>query len=79
MPLVAILKISKFLFKKLHLIFQKKPQILIVLRILSQSHSTPKVLQFSEKVNPRSYVNKNADVSVIAIGNHQEKTYHFKR
>ena len=60
-------------------IFFPKPQILILLRILLQSHSTAKVLQLSEKVNRNSDVNRNADVAVNAIGNHQEKTHTFKR
>ena len=36
------------------------------------------MLQFSEKVNRRSDVNTNADVGMIAIGNHQEKTALFR-
>ena len=36
------------------------------------------MLQFSEKVYPRSDVNTHADVGMIAIGNHQEKTALFR-
>ena len=36
------------------------------------------MLQFSEKVNPGSDVNTNADVGVNAIGNHQEKNTLFR-
>ena len=36
------------------------------------------MLKFSEKVNPRSDVNTNADVGMIAISNHQEKTALFR-
>ena len=45
----------------------------MVLRILFQSHSTAKMLQLSEKVNPRSDVTRNADVGLNANGKHQEK------
>ena len=49
LPLVAILKNFKTLFEKNHFNFPKYPQILMVLRILFQSHSTAKELQISEK------------------------------
>ena len=77
-PHVAILKSSKFLFGKNPSNFGKKPQILICLRILFQSHSTAKLLHFSETVNSSSDVNRNADVGVNAIGHHQEKNALFR-
>ena len=77
MPHVAILKSSKFLFGRNPSKFRKKTQILIGLRTLFQSHSTAKLLHFSETVNPSSDVNRNADVGVNAIGHHQEKNALF--